>query len=334
MNKLFKIAAGVITVGFIIVAVFRGSIVYVSDYRIITIDTSVSPDGIYELVLQAVGEVDFSLGSAAGRLVLNEGKNNILKADFKLYDGGGNIRSSIWEVTWHEDYVEVILSGEEQIEEQITLYFDGRKEVKQLTDWDRYGDTWVWDVSESGEINPLTAHDPQTAYAGESQDMEIDGNDVNLDDDIDSIEKLNEYMIPEQSFDVTLDDWGKVTFVSCRPISRRVNEEPLFFLVRDDQILYKFPCNNLKDYGGLFDSIGAVAFRDINDDGKKDIIIIFNYVSGAGPQGMIPRPALGIFLAGDNEFYLAEDIMEDVEQHILGKDMTIETICNYLKDNN
>ena len=141
-------------------------------------------------------------------------------------------------------------------------------------------------------------------------------------------------MIPEQSFNVTLDDWGNVTFVSCRPTSWRVNEEPSFFLVRDEQILYKFPCNNLKDYGGMFDSIGAVAFRDINDDGKEDIIIIFNYVSGAGPTGMIPRPALRIFLAGENEFYLAEDVMTDVEQHILCKDMTIENISNYLKDNN
>lgn len=78
----------------------------------------------------------------------------------------------------------------------------------------------------------------------------------------------------------------------------------------------------------------AVAFRDINDDGKEDIIIIFNYVSGAGPTGMVPRPGIRIFLAGENEFYLAEEIMEDVEQNILSKDMTIEIICNYLKDNN
>ena len=77
---------------------------------------------------------------------------------------------------------------------------------------------------------------------------------------------MNKCMIPEQSFDVTLDDWGDVTFVSCTPISWRVNEEPSFFLVRDDQILYKFPCNNLKDYGGMFDSIVAFAFRYINDD--------------------------------------------------------------------
>ncbi len=49
---------------------------------------------------------------------------------------------------------------------------------------------------------------------------------------------------------------------------------------------------------------------------------------------MILCPAARIFLAGKNEFYLAEDMAADIEQHILAKDMTIETICNYLKDNN
>ena len=101
-----------------------------SDYKITKADTSVSLDGIYELVLQAVGEADFPFGSASGRLVLYEEKSRISKADFELRDDGGSIRSGIWEVTWHEDYVEVILSGNEQFDEQIILYFDGRKEIK------------------------------------------------------------------------------------------------------------------------------------------------------------------------------------------------------------
>ncbi len=329
MKKIMKFILGFVAAVFIIIAVLWGSFVYVSDYKITEADTSVSPDGTHNLVLQAVGEADFPFGSASGRLILYECESKISKADFELFDDGGCIRNSIWEVTWYEDCVEVILSGDEQSDEQITLYFDGRKEVKQLTDKEECAE--VGDVDEIQEINP------QTAYAGESEsqeDMELDENDVNSDDDIGSIEKIDEYMIQEQSFDVTLDDWGEVTFVSCRPTSWHVNEEPSFFLVRDDQILYKFPCNNLKEYGGMFDGIGAVAFRDINDDGKEDIIIIFNYVSGAGPTGMVPRPALRIFLAGENEFNLAEDIIADVEQHILSKDMTIENICNYLGDNN
>lgn len=57
---------------------------------------------------------DFPFGSASGRLVLYEGKSRISKADFELFDDGKSIHSSIWEVTWHEDSVEVILSGDEQ----------------------------------------------------------------------------------------------------------------------------------------------------------------------------------------------------------------------------
>ena len=131
---MMKFVLGFVVVILIIMAVFWGSFVYVSNYKITKADTSVSPDGTYELVLQAVGEADFPFGSASGRLVLYEGKSRISKADFELFDDGGSIRSSIWAVTWHEDSVEVILSGEEQFDEQIILYFDGKKDRKQLTD--------------------------------------------------------------------------------------------------------------------------------------------------------------------------------------------------------
>lgn len=131
MRKSVKTALNAIAAVIIIVAVFWGSTVYVSDYKITTVDTSISPDGTYELVLQAVGEADWPFGSASGRLILYEGKSRISKAGFELFDDGGCIRSSIWEVTWHEDCVKVILSGDEQLDEQIILYFDGRKEVKQ-----------------------------------------------------------------------------------------------------------------------------------------------------------------------------------------------------------
>ncbi len=146
MKKIIKVILGVMAVILIIIVVFWVSIVYVSDYKITTVDTSVSPDETYELVLQAVGEADFPFGSASGRLILYEGKSKISKADFELFDDGGCIRSSIWEVTWHEDCVKVILSGDEQLDEQVTLYFDGRKEVKQLTDKEER--TEVGDVDE------------------------------------------------------------------------------------------------------------------------------------------------------------------------------------------
>lgn len=104
MKKIMKFILGLVAAVFIIIAVLWGSFVYASDYKITEADTSVSPDGTHNLVLQAVGEAGFPFGSASGRLILYERKSK---------------------------------------------NFDGRKEVKQLTDWDRYGDTWAWDVSET-----------------------------------------------------------------------------------------------------------------------------------------------------------------------------------------
>ena len=155
-----KFVLGFVAAIFIIIAVFWGSLAYVSNYKITEADTSVSPDGTYELVLQAVGEADFPFGSASGRLVLYEGKSRISKADFELFDDGGCIRSSIWEVTWHEDSVEVILSGDEQFDEQIILYFDGKKERKQVTDKEAVK---AEDANESGVA------DFQTDYISEAE---------------------------------------------------------------------------------------------------------------------------------------------------------------------
>ena len=88
-------------------------------------DTSVSPDERYELTLIEIGEPAWPFGSASGRLILNEGATKISQTDFELRYDGCSISSNDWSVTWNENYVEVILSGEEQFDEQILLYFDG-----------------------------------------------------------------------------------------------------------------------------------------------------------------------------------------------------------------
>lgn len=109
-------------------------ILYSTNYKITTCDSSISQDGKYELLLQAVGEPDWPFGPASGKLILKEGKEKVSETGFILKDDGGNISSSCWKVTWHEDYVEVIISGKEQFDEQIILCFDGTKELQQLTD--------------------------------------------------------------------------------------------------------------------------------------------------------------------------------------------------------
>ncbi len=44
----------------------------------------------------------------------------------------------------------------------------------------------------------------------------------------------------------------------------------------------------------------------------KDVNVIINYVTGAGPQGMLLRKTVRIFRAYDSGFIISEDLMNDV----------------------
>lgn len=153
--------------------------------------------------------------------------------------------------------------------------------------------------------------------------------------EIDTIEEVNEYIIAEQTFDVCLEDWGDVKFVSCVPGYYDFTDAS-FFLLGNEQIVYKFPHrfedNCLRGFKGVIAEVGAVSFGDVNYDDKADIIIISYYVSGIGSAGMLPRAYVTIYLAGENEFYVAEDMIEEVEENIEEKDITIESVYNYLMD--
>lgn len=106
--------------------------------------------------------------------------------------------------------------------------------------------------------------------------------------------------------------------------------------MKNNSVIYSFPyyCenNSTENYVGLYDSVAAVGFCDVNKDNIKDVIVIINYITGAGPQGMVPRPRARIFLADKKEFNLANDLIDDITNNIEEKDLTISAICNYLKE--
>lgn len=291
MKKFLKIMLCIVGSLIALFVVFWLCISYTVNYKKTTCDTSVSQDGKYELTLLAIGEPDWPFGSASGRLVLKEGKDEISQTDFELYNDGGSISSSCWKVTWYEDYAEVILSGEEQLDERVTLYFDGSVDMQQINEKD---DDYV-----TGE--------------------EVDEGRV----------------IQEQSFEVELNRWGKVRFVSYLPSNDVHKEDVSFLLTKDNQIIYHFPAyfeNNSTENEsiGIFDSVDAVGFQDIDGDGAKDVIVILNYVTGAGPQGMLPRKTLRILRAYESGFIILENLMNDVMNHIEESELSISTICDCL----
>ncbi len=143
-------------------------------------------------------------------------------------------------------------------------------------------------------------------------------------------------IISDQSFQTELEDWRDVRFVSYSPKEDSDFEDVSFYLMKDNKVVYSFPYygeNNKTDqYAGLFDSVESVAFQDVNGDNLRDVIVIINYITGAGPQGMEPRPKVRIFLADKKDFILAKEMTDDVNDHVEEKDMSMDHILEYLKN--
>ena len=107
-----------------------------------------------------------------------------------------------------------------------------------------------------------------------------------------------ERILEEQSFQVELNDWGEVRFVSYEPtLSERDRDEDVtFYLLKDKEILYQFPYigeGHTSNYGNYWD-VKFVMFTDTNGDGKEDVVIGPEYMTGAGPQGAIPHVVVRI----------------------------------------
>ena len=91
MKKFMKVMLCIVGGCIALVVVLWLCLDYVSNYQKTTCDTSVSPDGQYELLLQAVGEPDWPFGSASGRLLLKKDGKKIGCRNFELKNDGAPI---------------------------------------------------------------------------------------------------------------------------------------------------------------------------------------------------------------------------------------------------
>lgn len=154
---------------------------------------------------------------------------------------------------------------------------------------------------EAGEGQALTeAQAAEEGWAAEERQAEEGGQSTKFqgaDGDFGSGE-WPENIIKEQCFEVELDGWGKVTFVSASPVSGKGEAE--FFLFKDGKKVYTFPGSRTPQ-PDEFVEVRAVSFTDYNKDGKKDVIVLASYRNGGST-----RSVAEIFLQenADNMFYM------------------------------
>ncbi len=130
LQTIMKIFMILLAVALLLGFCFFLYICYVLGFRATEIDTASSPDGIYTIELQQVGE-PFLYSSTGTRLILKEGKKRICKIDTHAYNDGGNLDPDHWNFHWEEDRVTVILDGADQ-DREVIIYFNGEFEEKDL----------------------------------------------------------------------------------------------------------------------------------------------------------------------------------------------------------
>lgn len=115
--------------------------------------------------------------------------------------------------------------------------------------------------------------------------------------------------IQEQSFDVTLDGWGSVTFASFLPEENENHDGDVSFkLLKGNEIVYEFPGmteDNRRPYQ-TFHQVAAVSFKDYNSDGKTDIILIIEYAPQHHPEESYNEVRL-YTQSGDDADFLRDD---------------------------
>lgn len=193
--------------------------------------------------------------------------------------------------------------------------------------------------NQNDEPSPLNIESPLISEEKDLSDTELSEEDYVTDEDKDNtflieFDTIQDFVIEEQSFEISLNSWGKVKFTSCLPMLME-HTNPLtdasFYLLKNEKVIYHFPYifpDNIRE-SGAYDGISFVMFKDSNKDGKEDIIIGLTYISGAGPQGMIPYTEVRIYEDNEDKFVYNKDLSDEVNLNI-PQDATAEDVKKYL----
>ena len=177
-------------------------------------------------------------------------------------------------------------------------------------------------VGNTTDLGSETA-DPVSVIADNESDVVADGS-LNIED----LKNSGLNVITEQSFDVELENFGQVTFVSGSIEEDGLYKLKLCLIDGNGKVLYEFP-----DFYGnnwpMFFEVWSVAFDDLNGDGLKDVVAIASFMTGAGPTGAEEFPVAGVYFQHGKEFvsipWLDEEIIENVTE------VNISNVSDYIK---
>ncbi|MGP0576491.1 DUF4163 domain-containing protein [Paenibacillus peoriae] len=142
----------------------------------------------------------------------------------------------------------------------------------------------------------------------------------------------DQYEIEEsQSFQTTLEGFGKVRFVSTYGYPEGLRK--FFFFLLDDQghILYSFPYfYGNREWVARYGGVEAVAFKDVNKDGLKDVIVIANVDNGIHGSGRVDEFSMGgIYFQKKNKTFTTIPTLDEALND-QGHNQTVKDVIQYV----
>lgn len=137
----------------------------------------------------------------------------------------------------------------------------------------------------------------------------------------------------EQSFEVELFGGEKQEFVSYAPgEEENAYTDVVFALQNSDgrviQILEGMREDNLRAAAEVFDAISAVAFRDYDGDGDKDVLIIAGYSYVQGPDAGNGFSEVRIYQNTGTQLALQREVSSDATSALV--EPTIDSVLGFL----
>ncbi|TYP74715.1 hypothetical protein [Paenibacillus methanolicus] len=132
--------------------------------------------------------------------------------------------------------------------------------------------------------------------------------------------------VKEQSFPVEFELAGESEFITT---AEDVDGRPkLHFYVKKADAVTELAYE--PESPGAYYSVAAVAFRDVSGDDRKDIIILMEYVTGAGQMGTVPVSQLLLYKQTESGFVQDQALQEKARAGVPYRILTIQDVMTGL----
>lgn len=141
----------------------------------------------------------------------------------------------------------------------------------------------------------------------------------------------------DQTFDVDMAPFGKVTFVTYEPdIDRNPYCDVTFAVIKDGLCAAALPGmngeRNMLAAAESFCSVEAVSFPDYNGDGYTDVIAIIHYSYVQGPDAGTGYTQARIYTGHEEGYFTLECEPSAAAGKALGDDMTVADVLAFVKE--